>query len=323
MQGKRLLAEKDSPSADLDFSGASWVHALPKLSSKKLEVCDTTYNHRLGNIAAIDDMVASLIQKLDSAKILDNTYIIYTSDNGFHIGNHRLVPGKRCPYEEDINIPLLIRGPDVAKGKNSTITNSHTDMAPTILKMLGVPLQGDFDGAPIAYTEAELAGSNKSELVNVEFWNAGQTPIGVGNGEYYNNTYKALRLMSNNESFFYSTWCTGDREFYDMKNDAQQMHNRLAQNPTGTAVNFYGRPEKELFSRLDALLMVTKSCKMDSCRDPWSTLFPGGQVVDMQGAMNSTYDSFFAQQPQVSFASCIQGHVVAEEGPQTVNIFTS
>jgi N-acetylglucosamine-6-sulfatase len=101
---------------------------------------------RLGNIAAIDDMVAELIQKLDDHNILDNTYVVYTSDNGtfspikgprskskltphagFHIGNHRLSPGKRCPYEEDINIPLLIRGPNVPKGINSTITNSHTD----------------------------------------------------------------------------------------------------------------------------------------------------------------------------------------------------
>ncbi len=48
---------------------------------------------------------------------------------GFHIGQHRLTAGKLCPYEEDINIPLLIRGPDVAKGVTSEIINSHTDMA--------------------------------------------------------------------------------------------------------------------------------------------------------------------------------------------------
>ena len=76
----------------------------------------------------MDDMVGNLTTKLQQKGLLDNTYIIFTSDNGkyrsrtsyaeggatkqclgFHIGNHRLVPGKRCPYEEDINIPLLIR----------------------------------------------------------------------------------------------------------------------------------------------------------------------------------------------------------------------
>jgi membrane-anchored protein YejM (alkaline phosphatase superfamily) len=52
------------------------------LSSQKLGVCDATFNHRLGNIAAIDEMVADLIQQLDDHGILDNTYVVYTSDNG-------------------------------------------------------------------------------------------------------------------------------------------------------------------------------------------------------------------------------------------------
>ena len=86
------------------------------------------YAARLGNLAYVDDMVGSMVTKLQQRGLLDNTYVIFTSDNGkrmpqtssvkentakvplgFHIGNHRLPPGKRCPYEEDINIPLLIR----------------------------------------------------------------------------------------------------------------------------------------------------------------------------------------------------------------------
>jgi hypothetical protein len=176
-----------------------------------------------------------------------------------------LRPPRPAPTIETL-LTLLPITSVVAKGQISNITNSHTDMAPTILKMLGVPLQDDFDGAPVAYTEEELSGSTKSELVNVEFWNAGQTPIGFKKGEYFGNTYKALRLMASNESFFYSTWCNGEREFYDMKNDTQQMKNRLAADPVGQEIQYYGRPEKELFNRLDALLMVTKSCKMVSNR---------------------------------------------------------
>ncbi len=58
---------------------------LPKLSAKKLEVGDKTFQDRLGNIAAIDDMVGELIQKLDDHGILNNTFVVYTSDNGtFH-----------------------------------------------------------------------------------------------------------------------------------------------------------------------------------------------------------------------------------------------
>ena len=303
-------------------SGSSWVSNLPKLNDNQLATCDDTHHHRLGNIAAIDEMVSQLIQKLDDHGILDNTYVIYTSDNGFHIGNHRLLPGKRCPYEEDINIPLLIRGPDVAKNAESTIVNSHTDMAPTILQMLGVPTRDDFDGAPISYTADTLSNSSKHELVNVEFWTGTHhQPIGFKAGSYYNNTYKALRIISGNESFYYSTWCTMEKEFFDMNTDSVQMNNLLAQNAPNSTAQYYGRSWKELVKRLDAVLMVTKSCKQDSCRDPWSVLFPGGQVTDLESAMTQQYDAFFDNQPQVSFTGCLAGYFPAVEGAQTVHAF--
>jgi hypothetical protein len=116
-------------------------------------------------------------------------------------------------------------------------------------------------------------------------------------GLYANNTYKALRLMDNNSSsLFYSTWCTGEHEFYDMSTDAQQMNNWLGPDPKGNASEYYGRPQSELIARLDALLMVTKSCKQDTCRDPWRVLFPKGQVSNILDAMNPSYDTFFANQ---------------------------
>lgn len=185
-------------------SGASWVKNLPKLTSASITKYDQIYAARLGNLAAVDDMVGNIINRLSSKGLLDNTYVIFTTDNGFHISNHRLPPGKRCPYEEDINIPLYIRGPDVAQGVTSATIHSHTDMAPTILQMLGVPILDSyqFDGSPVPYTSSALTGSAKTELLTVEFWNGGAgTPEAVPAGEYYNNTYKALRAISDSSEF--------------------------------------------------------------------------------------------------------------------------
>lgn len=309
-------------------SGASWVYNLPRLNDKDIGFIDRVYAHRLGNIAYIDDVVANLIQRLEDHGMLDNTYIIYTSDNGFHLGNHRLRAGKRCPYEEDINIPLLIRGPDVVKGVTSSIVNSHTDIAPTIFQMLGIPLRDEFDGAPIAYTAEKVANTSKHELVNVEFWNSDYSQLGMAHTQvsiaykaYQNNTYKALRLISDEYSFLYSTWCNGEHEFYNMFTDQAQMQNRLATPPRGRASSYYGRSEGELFNRLDALLLVTKSCAQESCRNPWAVLFPDGEVGNLTDAMRPEYDSFFTSQPKVSFSSCVQLHIVPEEGPQDVNPF--
>lgn len=186
-------------------------------------------------------------------------------------------------------------------------------MAPTILSMLGLPLnpQYQFDGQPIAYTSEALGIINKTELVNVEHWNSQPGSGGV-------NTYKAMRLISDEYSFMYSKWCSGSREFYDMMTDPGQMSNRLASPPVGTAQKYYGRNETELFDRLDALLMVAKSCAMDSCRNPWQELFPGGQVYNLTDAMRPEYDLFFKQQPKVEFARCVQMHIVEKEGPQDV-----
>jgi N-acetylglucosamine-6-sulfatase len=296
------------------------------LDAQGIKVCDETYYHRLGNIAAIDEMVSQLIGRLDAHGILNNTYIIYTTDNGFHIGNHRLHPGKRCPYEEDINIPLLIRGPNVPKDVVSTHVNSHTDMAPTIMQMLQLDGSGhQFDGSPIPYANESMLSSapasTKTELVNVEFWNAEDPHLHYD--QAYNNTYKALRLVSGSYSLFYSTWCTGEREFYDMNVDLVQMNNLLGSNATGTGSLYYGRPQSELIPRLDALLMVTKGCKEEACQLPWKVLFPDGQVTELESAMRPEYDAFFAQQPKVSFTYCVPGHIIAEEGPQNVLAFHS
>ena len=208
-------------------------------------------------------------------------------------------------------------GPDVAQNQTSNLVHSHTDMAPTILQMLGLPQREEFDGAPIAYTAETLGNTTKNELVNVEFW----TAPGSTSKTYYNNTYKALRLMSDEYSFLYTTWCTGEHEFYDMVTDPHQMQNRLADPPRGAAAKYYGRSESNLFDRLNALLMVTKGCAKDTCRDPWSELFPQGNVNNLTEAMRQEYDGFFSNQPKISFTGCPTEHILAEEGPQLVNVF--
>ncbi|KAK5162800.1 uncharacterized protein LTR77_011172 [Saxophila tyrrhenica] len=322
-----MFADRQAPRTSnfnpVEPSGASWVKDLELLSDDDIATIDEIYRSRLGNMAYVDDMVGSMIQRLEDHGLLENTYFIYTSDNGFHMGQHRLHAGKRCPYEEDINIPLLIRGPDVAKGATSEIVGSHTDMAPTILQMLGLPLREEFDGQPIAYTSTDLGTSEKTELVTAEFWNiGGGTPQAATPGSYYNNTYKSLRLISDDYTFLYTVWCTGEQEFYDMQSDPGQMINRLASPPQGIAAEYYGRSEQSLYDRLDALLMVTKSCAAESCREPWSVLFPGGEIGTLMDAMNSEYDSFFANQPKVGFSSCADGYIVELEGPQDVTPYT-
>jgi N-acetylglucosamine-6-sulfatase len=116
-----------------------------------------------------------LVTRLADYGILDNTYIIYSTDNGYHISQHRLNPGKECGFEEDINIPLIVRGPGVPVGEANVVT-AHTDLAPTILKIAGAKWGWDgLDGTPIPLNKDDFddAKEHRQEHVNVEFWGRG------------------------------------------------------------------------------------------------------------------------------------------------------
>lgn len=149
--------------------------------------------------------------------LLDNTYVFFTTDNGFHISQHRMHPGKECGFDTDIRVPLIVRGPGIAKGESPDLVSSHTDIAPTILHIAGETRE-EFDGLPIPLIQ-DAADIGRGEHVNVEFWGVGlpEGKYGVEIHDYPNNTYKALRLVGKGYSLYYSVWCTGEREYYDLK----------------------------------------------------------------------------------------------------------
>src|SRR5215218_6139500 len=94
-----------------------WIGDNPPLSQEQKEYMEELHRKRLQSMLAVDDMVGDLIGALRESGELDNTYIVFTSDNGFHLGQHRLGAGKWTAYEEDIRIPLVVRGPGVPEGR--------------------------------------------------------------------------------------------------------------------------------------------------------------------------------------------------------------
>lgn len=77
-------------------SGASWIRKLPKQTQENVDYNDHFYRQRLRALQSVDELVAGIISRLESHGILQDTYIIYTTDNGYHIGQHRLQPAKQC-----------------------------------------------------------------------------------------------------------------------------------------------------------------------------------------------------------------------------------
>jgi arylsulfatase A-like enzyme len=107
------------------------------------------YRGRQESLLAVDELVDHLITVLDSTQRLSNTYIFYTSDNGFHLGQHRRQYGKNSPYEEDVRVPLLVRGPGIPQGISSTALVLNIDLAPTIAELAGVATPAWVDGTSL------------------------------------------------------------------------------------------------------------------------------------------------------------------------------
>ncbi len=87
---------------------------------------------------------------------------------------------------------------------------------------------------------------------------------------------------------------------------------------TGTlAGTLLGHPLSKVVPRLDALLLVLKSCKGSACTNPWRQLHPQGNVNTLPEALNSRYDDFYDSQPKAMFTACKKGYLIEYKGPQT------
>lgn len=159
-------------------TGVGPIWNLDKLNQEDIHDLTRKYRARQQCLKSVDDLVDTIIQKLDETGTLDNTYIFYTSDNGYHMGNHRLKGGKLQCFEEDINIPLIIRGPDVGQNMTTDLVTGLIDLVPTMLSIAGYGDQATYpeidvvlDGTPILFPlkdqkDIERNGNARGETVS-------------------------------------------------------------------------------------------------------------------------------------------------------------
>ena len=124
----------------------SFIKEAPYLSLSDIHTYRVYWDKQLEALRSVDDGVKQLIDTLGSLHRLRNTYVIFTSDNGFFFGEHRLIGGKFLAYEPSTHLPFLIRGPHIKAGTESGEIVGNIDIAPTVLELAGVKPDKSVDG---------------------------------------------------------------------------------------------------------------------------------------------------------------------------------
>lgn len=123
------------------------IQLLPPLYPEVVATLDADHRSRLQSLQAVDDLVEGTLKALEEAGRLDHSYVFFTSDNGYHLGQHRLPAGKTTAYEEDVRVPLIVRGPGIAAGQvEDRWLTGVVDLAPTVAELAGARVPDYVEG---------------------------------------------------------------------------------------------------------------------------------------------------------------------------------
>lgn len=226
------------------------------------------YRCELASLLAVDEGVEQIDRALREAGLTESTYVIFTSDNGYMHGEHRIRSGKLQPYEEAIRVPLLIRGPGIAPGTRIGDPAADVDLVPTISELTatgqaaGLERAGDgrslgayLDGAREAQRAILIEGKHRARPTPAGA--VARSFLGVRTRRYaYIERYE-LRTATTEEGLEAGLGAGElvDRELYDLRRDPYEIESRHAS----------GRYAAVRAALATALIQL-RSCAGDSCR---------------------------------------------------------
>ncbi len=250
---------------------------------------DLAHRRRQQTLQSVDRHIDQFVKLLEERGVLNNTVIIYTSDNGYQLGQHRIILEKFHLYESDIRVPFVIRGPGIPKNKTVSDLTGNIDIAPTLYELItgNSTLPDTIDGIsilPIIPDDTKGKKLKRTDFL-IYYRGFGIPPCGIldtvfPNGlagplldgalpfcpphtpdnfhamDSSNNTYHCLRTLANGDNSIYCRFQDNENfsEYYDVKNDPWQLQNKAKQLSLQQRTTFEKR------------LNYLKSCKGVLCR---------------------------------------------------------
>ena len=127
----------------LPTNAPQWLAHHPPLTAHQMAIINRVFRRRAQSVQAVDEMIAEIEQELRDTGQAGNTYIMFSSDNGLHTGEYRLMPGKLTAFDTDIHVPLVVTGPGVPAGATTTDLAENVDLAKTFAAIAGKRMGGD------------------------------------------------------------------------------------------------------------------------------------------------------------------------------------
>jgi arylsulfatase A-like enzyme len=195
----------------------------------------------LATVQSVDDSVGRVLDFLDRSGLAKNTIVIYTSDQGFFLGDHGLFD-KRFMYEESLRMPFLVRWPAAIKaGTRSDAIALNVDFAPTFLDAAGLPVPGDMQGRSLLPV---LRGRTPADWQTSMYYRYYHDP-----GDHNTRAHYGVRTRTHKLIYF---WKKDQWELFNLVNDPSELH------------NLYGEPGHEkLTAMLKAELLRLKQAVHD------------------------------------------------------------
>jgi N-acetylglucosamine-6-sulfatase len=217
-----LQAPRTPDFNSLPTNPPNWLRHRTPLDFFQIARINHDFRRRAQSVQAVDEMIGQIEQTLASDGIANNTYIVFSSDNGLHMGDYRLMPGKLTAYDTDIHVPLVVVGPGVPPGSSTDAMAENVDLAKTFASIGGTSIPGDghslvpllLGARPVDWRNAVLIEHHgpRQAINDPDFQQpASGNPV----------TYKAMRT----NDFLYVEYVDGEREFYDLKSDPFELHN--------------------------------------------------------------------------------------------------
>jgi arylsulfatase A-like enzyme len=215
------------------------IRAFRPLTDAMQAAIQENYQQELETLQAVDRAVGRIVDTLRRTGQLDNTLIVFTSDNGYYHGEHRIPREKILPYEPGIRVPLVIRGPGLPQGAHRRQLVSNQDLASTILDAIGARPGLIQDGISLLPLMRDARVEPGRDLL-IE-------------GLYHLPVLTAVAGIRT-PGWFYDEYTNGRRELYDLVADPYELRNRSGKQA-------YAHVEAELARRL----LDLRTCLGDSC----------------------------------------------------------